>query len=322
MDNQLYRQVMDLYRTRQEANWRIEQQRKDEVFAAHPDIAALAAHRHDLILKGVASIFQQVPQGDLETLMADYNRQIRQKLSDYGYPEDYLAPVYTCPLCRDTGFVGDTVRQECACFRRAYAQALSAQSGEESREDTFERFDLTLFPDTPLPGQTVSQRACMQVIRTRCERFADTYPAGETRNLLLHGGSGLGKTYLMHCIADRVTRRGLEAVYVTSYELLNQLRNAYFRGNGQDDAFFSECQLLLIDDLGMEPLFENVTVELFYNLLNQRVNRALGTVVSTNLNRVELKKRYTERFTSRLLDTRTCLDLPFYGEDVRTLRRS
>ena len=70
MDNQLYRQVMDLYRTRQEANWRIEQQRKDEVFAAHPDIAALAAHRHDLILKGVASIFQQVPQGDLETLMA------------------------------------------------------------------------------------------------------------------------------------------------------------------------------------------------------------------------------------------------------------
>ena len=70
----------------------------------------------------------------------------------------------------------------------------------------------------------------------------------------------------------------------------------------------------------MEPLFENITVESIFNLLNQRTMKGLGTVISTNLSRVELQKRYTERFTSRLLDARTSLLLAFYGQDIRLVK--
>ena len=36
--------------------------------------------------------------------------------------------------------------------------------------------------------------------------------------------------------------------------------------------------------------------------------------------RVELKEKYTERVSSRLLDTHTGLVLPFLGKDIRLLR--
>ena len=41
--------------------------------------------------------------------------------------------------------------------------------------------------------------------------------------------------------------------------------------------------LLLIDDLGTEPLMENITVTQLFNLLNERQNRGKHTVISTNL---------------------------------------
>ena len=70
----------------------------------------------------------------------------------------------------------------------------------------------------------------------------------------------------------------------------------------------------------MEPLIETVTVEQFYNLLNARVSQGLYTAVSTNLSREDLRRRYTERFTSRLLDTRSGAALHFQGKDIRLVR--
>ena len=48
--------------------------------------------------------------------------------------------------------------------------------------------------------------------------------------------------------------------------------------------------------------------------------RGLYTVISTNLTREELQKRYTERLTSRLLDPRTGMAIAFRGQDIRLTR--
>ena len=75
--------------------------------------------------------------------------------------------------------------------------------------------------------------------------------------------------------------------------------------------------LLLLDDLGTEPLMNNITVTQLFNLLNERQMAGRHTVISTNLSLSELKDRYTERITSRLLDGRDCRRLTFIGEDIR-----
>ena len=73
----------------------------------------------------------------------------------------------------------------------------------------------------------------------------------------------------------------------------------------------------MIDDMGVEPLMENITIVQWFNLINERQLRGKGPVISTNLNVEELRRRYTERITSRLLDGKQCMLLQFLGDDVR-----
>ena len=315
MNKEHYRLLMAEYEAQRMKNAALEDARLDEIRENAPDVAALVDKRHQMILGGIQKIFENGKSADVEQVMRDYNARIREALVRAGYDADYLQPQYRCPICRDTGLVGDSIRTECQCFIKRLREMDEQDDGGAG----FERFDPSVFPADPLPGTEVTQRMYMKTVRKKCEQYADAYPEG-LKNLCLHGSSGLGKTFLMRCVAKRLRERGLDAVYVTAYKLLDDLRSEYFRPGSRDTQAYFEADLLLIDDLGMEPLFESITVETFYNVLNERTLRNLGTAVSTNLSRVEMEKRYTERFTSRLLDGRVCLDVPFYGKDLR-LRR-
>ena len=63
---------------------------------------------------------------------------------------------------------------------------------------------------------------------------------------------------------------------------------------------------------------QNVTVEQLFNLLNERQNRGLSTVISTNLEMAKFRERYTERIASRLRDNRSCKVINLLGKDIRT----
>ena len=141
------------------------------------------------------------------------------------------------------------------------------------------------------------------------------------RDLLLMGKSGLGKTFLMQCIAHRVAERGYLPTYVSAYRFFETARQAYMDNDGARLRPLMEAELLLIDDLGTEPLMNNVTVTQLFNLLNERQMSGRHTVLSTNLSMNELLERYTERVTSRLLDKGACLRVGFVGGDVRRERR-
>ena len=102
----------------------------------------------------------------------------------------------------------------------------------------------------------------------------------------------------------------------SEYRMIEILRKSYFdQDEGSSDLL--DTQVLMIDDLGSEPLMQNVTVEQLFNLLNERQNKGLSTVVSTNLNLVEFRDRYTERIASRLTDARYCMVLSLLGKDIR-----
>ena len=45
-----------------------------------------------------------------------------------------------------------------------------------------------------------------------------------------------------------------------------------------------DTDVLMIDDMGVEPLMENITIVQWFNLINERQLRGKGTVISTNLN--------------------------------------
>ena len=321
MDNQIISGILAEYAALRQRNRQEEARRLAELQEKHPAVAELVARRHDMILDSVRGAFADGTPRDPEAQMKAYNGQIAAALAENGYPADYLSPLCRCPLCGDTGYIYDrSVRKFCPCLEERYRSALSREGPSLAAEQTFGNYDAARIPASPLPGAKVTQREYMEAVKQKCVLFAANVPAGPVKTLLLHGGSGLGKTFLLNCVGNDARSRGIETLSVTAYDLLMDLKNAYFsRGNESAQAYF-DVPLLLIDDLGMEPLMENVTVEQIYNLLNARLTRGLYTGVSTNLSRVELKQRYTERVTSRLLDARTGLDLPLQGQDIRLNR--
>ena len=75
--------------------------------------------------------------------------------------------------------------------------------------------------------------------------------------------------------------------------------------------------LLLIDDLGSEPMVKNITREYLFTLINERIAAGKGTVIATNLSPDDLEEVYGERVRSRLTDQHRSIVLKFSGKDLR-----
>ena len=77
---------------------------------------------------------------------------------------------------------------------------------------------------------------------------------------------------------------------------------------------YFESDLLIIDDLGTE-MINQFSVSTLYNLVNDRLGRKKPTVISTNLSKDEIQKKYTDRITSRLFGEYQLVF--FVGTDIR-----
>ena len=299
-------------------NEREELRRREQIAAEQKEIYALVRQRQELVFGTLRNILKKpTDAGDLPGQMEKLSAEIRVKLVEKGFPADYLAPVYRCPICRDTGWTGKPVKQPCTCLKKEYQQKLREKIGLGSQQkETFDSFDLSVFPDEKNPGQAFSQRDLMKIFRDDCSAWADAYPKQQKRDILLSGKSGLGKTFLMHAMADRLIERDVNVLIISAYRMLEILRKSYF-DNDDGASDLADAEVLMIDDLGSEPMMQNVTVEQLFNLLNERQNKGLSTVISTNLNLVEFRERYTERIASRLTDTRYCMVLSLIGKDIR-----
>ena len=313
MDKRIREQIAEEYKLQRAKNAAEEARRRDELREKAPQVWALMNQRQDMITRFCRLALTDADFTTPEDALTEATERIRTALREAGYPEDYLEPVCRCSKCRDTGVTDDAVRQECDCLRR---RAFELSNTVGMQNESFEAFNENVFPETVPDGLAITQRKEMVLLRKHCEAYADRFPEQNPRDLLLYGPSGLGKSYLLHCIARRLQERGFQPELISSYDVIRLMRDAYF-GRGDDTGRLYDADILLIDDLGMEPLMENVTIEQLFQLVNVRRSRGLAMVFSTNLKTEEIKARYTERLASRLLDRTLCQVIQLSGEDTR-----
>ena len=244
-------------------------------------------------------------------------QQERAILAMENFEEGYLDDSPICDKCGGSGYIGSNM---CECLRELCRQEqkkeVSVLSG--SRE-TFNQFRLDYYPDRVDPKYGASPRTIMERNLRICRTYALTFTP-DAGNLLFVGGTGLGKTFLSACIARAVADRGCSVVYESAGHLFGKLEQAKFNPSEEtrrEAARFTECDLLILDDLGTEMPGQFVTAA-FYSLLNDRILAGKAMVISTNLNMDELSRRYSPQIASRLQGSFQALT--FVGEDIRVLK--
>ena len=289
------------------------------------EIATLMSARLGAITRAYAQALRTGTAPDKAAFKDEYQRidaEIRNRLLKLGLPGDYLELRCNCPICGDRGYVGDADRRDCECFKRRLAEErLRRERLDMAGDDTFDKFDPGVFPDEKLAGRNYSQREFALRARDICLKYCAQYPNNPRRNLILTGGSGLGKTFLVNCMANELQKSGVGVCYLTAYRMLGAMRENVIGGEPAAFDTMVESDVLIIDDLGSEPIYRNITVEMLFTLMNERARTRRHTIIATNLSVRDMVDRYGDRVASRLTDQSNTQILPFEGRDLRSLSR-
>lgn len=314
-NNSVYKKIYDEYSQKYLIARERAQNRERELYLLIPELKVLDK---ELSLVGLEIFSASLSGADYKQKLAEVrekNLALQKKRAElllaHGYPADYTDVKYECEKCSDTGFIENTM---CSCMREALTLAGIENSGFASliREQRFDNFSLDYYEGNPKFYERMKQNF------DYLKRYTEEFDPIKSPSILLMGSTGLGKTHLSSAVARGAIERGSDVFYTGAIDLFSTFEIERFKSYSNEpneliERYF-ECDLLIIDDLGTE-MINQFSVSTLYNLVNDRLSRKKPTIVSTNLTNDEIKKKYTDRITSRLFGE--YLVLPFMGTDVR-----
>lgn len=315
LSNSQYNAIMRVYEERQTRNRHSLEERtawvnqQVEGYRELSDsIAAISVTQGKKLLEGDENALSE-----LKSTLRRLSAMKQELLTGAGFPEDYLSPVYDCPDCKDTGYIGS---EKCHCFKQAIIDLLYEQSGIRSmlEKENFSSLSYDYYQGEDL------ERFKKNV--TTAKNFIKTFDS-DYHNLFFYGTVGTGKSFLSGCIAKELIEKGFSVIYFSAAGLFETLsRNMFDYKNTEELRSLHEdlygCDLLIIDDLGTECI-NNATASMFFSLLNERHLNQKATIISTNLFLEDIQNRYSERIFSRIMNQ--YISLKFTGPDIRRLKR-
>ena len=231
----------------------------------------------------------------------DLKIKINNYLALNNIEQSKLTPQYDCLICNDTGVAGGRI---CKCLLNELNLQLSLRASSQTEFNSFDDVKKEIMDETDV-------KAC-EWLKTWCAR----YPNITKSNINIIGGAGSGKTFMLECVANELIKKGVVVCYKTAFEI-NELARLYHIGKSYD---FSDClnaEVLIIDDLGTEPVLKNVTKEYLYNLINTRQINSKPTLLSTNLSLDNILDRYDDRIFSRLANKHLSTVIQLVSTDKR-----
>jgi len=221
-------------------------------------------------------------------------------------------PKYSCKKCSDTGYVG---KDFCECYYRRLNKELVNNVGMNvDNSHTFESADFEIFDDKDKIKKTYE----------KIENWCDKIEKSDYKNLLISGSTGVGKTYLVECVCNKLIKKEMFVCFYSAFALNNLFLKFHTTFDDSKSTLLDSvlnCDILIIDDLGSEPKFKNVTEEYFYLISNERLAKNKCTIITTNLLPDEILEKYGERVFSRLCNKRNSVLLRMENKDLRLQRK-
>lgn len=287
------RDTEDELSARKSASMRELASHREHIRKEYPEIEALRREIDEIGIEFAEKIIASPNDSDAldelaKHILSDKNAELKRLLVSSVLPEDYLELRPICPVCRDTGVVDGEM---CRCLKKVIVEKRFPGSGLDP-EQSFENFRHDLISDPNM--KRAQDRICAY-----CEEYADSFPDNELPDMLLMGAPGIGKTYLLNCIGGRVLNNGFSVLRLTANRLVSNTLDSIRSGEPAPDLVMPD--LLIIDDLGAEPMINNVTVETLLTVICERQDAKKATLIASNKATETLAEEYGDRIFSRMI---------------------
>lgn len=242
-------------------------------------------------------IYEEIKKTKIELITA---------LGENGYDINKIIPKFNCEKCQDKGILNDN--KICDCLKKMYLENLLTYSQTNLiNQPILDKIDLTKYFD-------VDDKA---FLINALKKFENNQTKINT--ILFTGETGTGKTYIAKSFLKTLILQNKLGLFYDINSLNQQFLNAHLNFEARDKILYDiyNCDVLIIDDLGSENTFKNVTREYLLTILNDRQSQNKITLFTTNLTLNDIKTKYTERFFSRLMDKEISLKFNFIGKDLR-----
>lgn len=250
-----------------------------------------------------------------EKELNELNTQKQLILKDIGLTKEDITPNFQCKKCLDTGYINQNI---CTCASQIYNNILMQKCGVDLEKVPYlNEYDYKFFGDKE---EIAYAKKCIDILKNYVNNFSHL----AIKNVVFSGASGTGKTYMTKCLAKELLQKELTTLFVSAFDLNNMFLEEHLCVADQKTNLMDlvDLDVLVIDDLGTEPMRRNVTKEYLLLLLNERLAKNKATIITTNLNPSQILDRYEERIFSRMLNKRSTLIVEFKGKNMRLSQKN
>lgn len=236
-------------------------------------------------------------------------KQRRQIIKELNLNEKYFEPQYDCNICKDTGV---TDNGYCICFKKLLSKLIK-QNFQDKVDDKH------IFKNSKLDDLDPNYK-----LYDTMQKWCKKYPDVKTHNINILGSTGCGKTYLTECMANYLSEKNVLVQFLTAFNFNTLMTKYHTTFNETRNMYLDtvlDCEVLIIDDLGTEPINKNVTLEYLYLVINERQLNNKTTIITSNLTLENILDRYGERIFSRLYNKQVSLTLQMLGKDKRISKK-
>lgn len=279
----------------------------------NPEFNQLFRKERALIFEIAKNKSQNISDKSLIKELEEVKKQKLAVLKSMNIDQSSLLPKYSCNTCNDTGVISNG--RPCDCFTKVLKERLIKQSSMPlSSLHDFTEFNEKIAKNTEHQEQLAKLKKTMQ-------DWIDSKNINRPALISLSGNTGVGKTFLTECTATYALKKGWLVSLISAFGM-NNLFLKYHTSKSEDKTSVLDSlldpDLLIIDDLGTEPLLKNVTIEYLYVVIAERLLQNKSTLITTNLDSSNILARYGERIFSRMFNKRQCRNIFIKGDDLRT----
>lgn len=281
-------------------------ERADKLLLNVPEYSELIAERNrQMVAFSTALSESDIKSADkINKKIIDINNKII-KLAE---KKNVRLANWHCEKCRDTGRLDNG--DYCECYTRLEIDYYREEMG------------LNRLPSISFSDHKQGLNETLDKLYQGMANYVNCFPNNKKKKLIFSGSVGVGKTYLVAATANELIKKGYKVMYISAIDLAQLFLNYHMANVSDKEVIFAplkQADMLIIDDLGVEPIYNSITIPYLYQLLEFRNMRHM--IITTNLTLEDIEARYGERICSRIVDVDNSMLLRLSGDDLRLKKK-